>query len=162
MGMVVLSHLHNYCLALDPQCVNQNLPIRPLCDDVWHPGHLISEIHHLIPCGSAGRATISPWKIQPPGSSKQPSTTEQLPRGHDLGNTWNAPGGCSGRLLLPLPAPYPRRMLRDTRGSTIRRPRTHIGVGVGVLMLLNAAICTIVLTFLNYKSPLAGIYRGNL
>lgn len=30
------------------------------------------------------------------------------------------------------------------------------------LMLLNAAICTILLMVPNYKSPLAGSYRGNL
>lgn len=71
--MVVLSHLHNYCLALDPQCVNQNLPIQPLCDDVCHQGRLISEAHHLIPRGSAGRATATPGSSSPPTPQTSPA-----------------------------------------------------------------------------------------
>lgn len=115
-------------------------------------------------------STISPT-ITPlassslPGSSDQSHTTERLLLGRILGNTSLTCYFWGGRSISASTPAFPgiyAGCLRDTRGAIIRWPSASIRFGVEVLLLLNAAIRTIVLTFLNYKSLPAGIYRGNL
>lgn len=111
-------------------------------------------IHHHLPASSSL-----------PGSSDQPTQCDQLSLGHILVNMlflrWMYSGRPTSSSTLAFLVPSAGN-LHDTREAVIRWPSASTRFGVGALLLLNAAICTIVLTILKYKSPPADIYRGNL